>query len=56
MGAADLIEQAPDGLLITGLRGEKIIAHHGFYVAFVVEEEYRVTHAGHHIGNVGLRP
>ncbi len=56
MGAADLIEQAPDGLIITGLHGEKIIAHHGFYVAFVVEEEYRVTHAGHHIGNVGYVP
>ena len=56
MGAADLLEQAPDGLLITGLRGEKIIAHHSFYVAFVVEEEYRVNHEGHHIGNVGLVP
>ncbi len=56
MGAADLLEQAPDGLLITGLRGEKLISHHSFYVAFVVEEEYRVTHAGHHIGNVGFVP
>ena len=56
MGTADLIEQTSEGLLITGLRGEKIIAHHSFYVAFVVEEEYRVTHAGHHIGNVGFVP
>jgi ATP-dependent helicase Lhr and Lhr-like helicase len=56
MGAADLLEQAPDGLLITGLRGEKIIAHHSFYVAFVVEEEYRVNHESHHIGNVGFVP
>ena len=56
MGTADLIEQTPEGLLITGLRGEKIIAHFSFYVAFVVEEEYRVTHSGHHIGNVGYIP
>ena len=56
MGAADLIEQAPDGLLITGLRGERIVGHHDFYVAFVVEDEYRVSHAGHHIGNVGFVP
>ena len=56
MGTADLIEQTPEGLLITGLRGEKIIAHLSFYIAFVVEDEYRVTHAGHHIGNVGFVP
>ena len=56
MGAADLIEQTPEGLLITGLRGEKIVRHHGFYVAFIVHEEYRVNHAGHHIGNIGFVP
>ena len=56
MGDADLIEQTPEGLLITGLLGERIIAHHDFYVAFVVEEEYRVAHAGHHVGNVAFVP
>ena len=30
--------------------------HHDFYVAFVVEEEYRVNHAGHHVGNVAFVP
>jgi len=56
MGAADLIEQAPEGLLITGLRGEKIVRGHDFYVAFTVHEEYRVNHGGHHIGNIPLIP
>jgi ATP-dependent helicase Lhr and Lhr-like helicase len=56
MGAADLIEQTPEGILITGLLGEKIVAHHSFYVAFVVQEEYRVNHAGHHIGNIAVTP
>ena len=56
MGAADLIEQAPDGLLITGLRGEKIVRNHDFYVAFIVHEEYRVNHGGHHIGNIAFVP
>jgi ATP-dependent Lhr-like helicase len=56
MGSADLIEQSPDGLLITGLLGEKIVRHHSFYVAFMVHEEYRVNHAGHHIGNVAFMP
>ena len=54
MGTADLIEQTPEGLLITGLLGEKIVGHHDFYIAFIVHEEYRVTHAGHHIGNVAF--
>jgi ATP-dependent helicase Lhr and Lhr-like helicase len=52
MGRADLIEQTPDGLLVTGLLGEKIVRSHDFYVAFVVHEEYRVTEGGRHIGNV----
>ena len=31
---------------ITGLRGEKIVRSHDFYVAFIVHEEYRVNHGG----------
>ncbi len=56
MGAADIIEQSPEGLLITGLLGEKIVRGHDFYVAFIVHEEYRVSHGGHHIGNVAADP
>jgi ATP-dependent helicase Lhr and Lhr-like helicase len=56
MGAAELIEQTPDGLLITGLLGEKIVRSHDFYVAFIVHEEYRVNHGGHHIGNIAFVP
>ena len=52
MGSADLIEQTPEGLLITGLLGEKIVRGHGFYVAFTVHEEYRVSHGGHHVGTL----
>ena len=55
-GAADLIEQTPEGLLILGLRGEQIVRRHDFYMAFLVHEEYRVTHQGRHIGDVGLPP
>ena len=56
MAAADLIEQTPEGLLITGLRGERIVRSHDFYVAFVVHEEYKVSHAGHHIGSIAMNP
>jgi ATP-dependent Lhr-like helicase len=54
MGRHDLIEQTPEGLLISGIRGEKIVRSHDFYVAFIVHEEYRVNHGSHHIGNVAL--
>jgi ATP-dependent helicase Lhr and Lhr-like helicase len=56
MGDADLIEQTDQGVLILGLKGEPIVRHHDFYLAFRVNEEYRVTHHGRHIGNVGLPP
>jgi ATP-dependent helicase Lhr and Lhr-like helicase len=56
MGTADLIEQAPDGLLIAGMLGERIVRSHDFYVAFVVHEEFHVNHGGHHIGNIAFVP
>jgi ATP-dependent Lhr-like helicase len=56
MGAADLIEQSPEGLLVLGIKGERIVRHHDFYLAFVIDDEYRVSHAGRHIGNVALPP
>ena len=56
MGSADLLEQTPEGLLIAGLLGEKIVRSHDFYVAFTVHEEYRVSHGGHHVGNIAVSP
>jgi ATP-dependent Lhr-like helicase len=56
MGAADLIEQTPEGLLILGLFGERVVRSRDFYIAFIVPEEYRVTHQGRHIGNVTSAP
>jgi ATP-dependent helicase Lhr and Lhr-like helicase len=52
MGKADLIEQTPEGLLILGLLGERIVRSRDFYMAFVIPEEYRVIHQGRHVGSV----
>lgn len=52
MGQADLIEQAPEGLLILGLAGEKIVKSLDFYSAFQSPVEYRVAHGSRHIGNI----
>jgi len=56
MGAGDLIEQTPEGVLILGLAGEKMVRSHDFYSVFKAEDEYRVVSNGATIGKVGLNP
>lgn len=38
-----LIEQAPDGTLLLGPRGERIVEHYSFFAVFRTPEEYRIT-------------
>src|SRR5690606_24193612 len=52
LGARDLLEQAPDGTLILGLRGEKIVRFYDFYSAFATPLEYEVRHDGRVIGTL----
>ena len=47
-----LIEQAPDGLLLLGEAGERIVAHYSFYAAFQTPEEYRLVAKGRDIGTL----
>ena len=54
LGATDLITQASDGLLLPGLRGERIINHYTFYTAFPTAEEYRLIAEGHALGSLPL--
>lgn len=44
LGAPDvaLIEQAPDGTLLLGPRGEQLVEHYSFYAVFQTPEEYRI--------------
>jgi ATP-dependent Lhr-like helicase len=56
MGAADLIEQTPEGALILGLKGESIARNYDFYTAFDAAQDFRVVHDGRHIGNVTALP
>lgn len=52
MGAADLIEQTPDGDLILGVVGEKLVRRFDFYAVFKTGDEYRVVCQGRTIGTV----
>ena len=44
LGRSDtaLIEQAPDGLLLLGYQGERLVEHYSFYAVFQSPEEYRI--------------
>ena len=47
-----LIEQAPDGTLLLGSQGEKIVEHYSFYAVFQTAEEFRVVVRGKQIGSL----
>ncbi|TKD17837.1 DEAD/DEAH box helicase [Rhodobacter capsulatus] len=51
---AGLIEQAANGLLLLGPRGEKLVEHYGFYAVFPTPEEYRLISAGRDLGTIPL--
>lgn len=46
----DIISQASDGLLLLGLKGERIVNHYSFYAAFSSPQEYRLVAAGRTLG------
>ncbi len=54
MGREDqpLVEQAADGTLLLGARGEQIVEHYTFYAVFGTPEEYRVMAGGRVLGTL----
>ena len=51
-----LIEQAPDGTLLPGAQGERVIAGRDFYAVFMTAEEFRVvTDRGRALGTVPVQ-
>ena len=49
-----LIEQSPDGALLLGREGERVVEHYGFYAVFQTPEEYRVLFNGRPLGAIPL--
>ena len=47
-----LIEQAPDGTLLLGATGERLVEHYSFYAVFMTLEEFRVVENGHTLGTL----
>ncbi len=52
LASHDLIEQTPDGLLILGLVGERLVRHYEFYAAFISPLEYRVVFGSRVLGRL----
>lgn len=52
LGAAELIEQDPTGLLLHGRIGERLVNHYSFYSAFTSSEEYRLVADGRTLGSL----
>lgn len=49
-----LIEQAPDGHIMLGPKGEKLVEHYSFYAVFKTPQEYRVVSGGKALGTLPL--
>ena len=47
-----LIEQHPDGTLLLGREGERVVEHYSFYAVFQTPQEYRVVHDGKTLGTI----
>lgn len=47
-----LIEQADDGLLLLGKKGEKLVEHYSFYAVFQTPEEFRLISDGRELGSI----
>jgi len=56
LGDKDVVEQMPEGDLILGIEGERVVRRFDFYAAFRVEEEFRVMHGSKCIGSVLYYP
>ncbi|MCP2259095.1 ATP-dependent helicase Lhr and Lhr-like helicase [Streptoalloteichus tenebrarius] len=52
LGAADLVRQEPDGLLLLGRTGERLVEHFSFYSAFATREEYRLVNGPRTLGTL----
>jgi ATP-dependent helicase Lhr and Lhr-like helicase len=53
-GDEPLLEQAPDGTIMLGLMGEKIVSSRDFYANFQSNEEWRVVNQGRALGTIPL--
>jgi len=54
LGSHDLIMQSPDGTLLLGVRGERIVNHYSFYTAFATPVEFLLVSGGRELGTLPI--
>ncbi|WP_258178362.1 hypothetical protein [Burkholderia multivorans] len=52
LGRLDLVVQESSGLLLHGVRGEKIVNHYEFYASFVTDDEFRIVAGSRQLGSL----
>ena len=52
LGKADLIVQEKSGLLLHGVRGEKLVNHYEFYASFSSDDEFRIVAGSKQLGSL----
>ena len=52
--AAKLIEQAPDGLIMLGENGERVVSGRDFFAVFQSDEEWRLVSDGRTLGTIPI--
>ncbi len=50
-----LVEQAPNGALLLGPKGERIVQHYTFFAVFQTPEEFRITNNGKTLGTLPIQ-
>jgi len=54
LGTEQILMQAPDGTMLLGSIGERIVNHFSFYAAFASSEEWRLVSGGHQLGTIPI--
>lgn len=54
LGAYDLLTQSSDGILLLGVKGERMVNRYDFYAAFSSPEEYRLVASGKPLGTLPI--
>lgn len=52
MGRNQLLEQSPDGTLLPGREGERLLGHYSFYASFHTSLDYRLVADGYTLGSL----
>lgn len=54
LGQQEYLQQSPDGTIVHGPNGERLVNDYRFYTAFATSEEYRLEYNGHSLGHLPI--